>query len=227
MGELERNSERTAETRCTVTAVIPAYNEDPRVGSTVREVLDYVDEVIVVDDGSEDDTAERAEAAGARVLRQPENRGYVAALVRGFGATRTEVVVTLDADGEMPAERIPDLVAPIRDGVAAMVQGHRPRAPRPSESFLTRVARLAGQVGDSGTGFRSIRTDLAQSVELDGHCLCGVLALEVLFRGERILDVPIELRTINKKRKVAWLHMLQLRAIVKRLLRAIVRRRTS
>ena len=67
-----------------VTAVIPAFNEEARVGITVEAAAQYVDEVLVIDDGSRDDTAAAAARAGARVLQQWRNQGYIAAIKRGF-----------------------------------------------------------------------------------------------------------------------------------------------
>jgi glycosyltransferase involved in cell wall biosynthesis len=66
-----------------LSVVIPAYNEVARVGSVVRSALQYASEVIVVDDGSADETGAAASAAGARVIRQ-DNAGYIAAVKRGF-----------------------------------------------------------------------------------------------------------------------------------------------
>src|SRR5690606_23704164 len=132
----------------------------------------------------------------ARVLRQASNQGYIAALRRGIAAARAEVIVTLDADGEMPVELIPRLVEPIRNGLADMVQGHRNRIVRPSERLLTWLAALKGPVGDSGTGFRAIRADLARRLQLSGACICGTLTLEVLALGGRVQEIDIELRQI-------------------------------
>ena len=193
-----------------ITAILPAYNEERRVGATVRAVAPYVDEVLVIDDASRDRTGEEAAAAGARVLRQPANGGYIAAIKRGFAAAQGEIVVTLDADGEFSASHIPALVAPLLAGEADMVQGHRDRVPRPSERVLTALAALRGPVGDSGTGLRALRTDLARQLTLDATCICGVFALEVLYRGGRIVETPAPLRRIDKPRRIAWFHLRQL-----------------
>ena len=194
----------------TVSAVMPAHNESGRIGGAVEAVRPFVDEVLVIDDGSTDETAREAAAAGARVLRQPENRGYIAAVKRGFAEARGDIVVTVDADGEMPVERIPDLVRPIAEGRGDMVQGRREKIVRPSEACLTRLAALKGPVGDSGTGFRALRADLARQLEIKGACICGVFALEVLYRGGRIVEVPIRLRHVDKPRRIAWYHARQL-----------------
>lgn len=195
--------------RMRITAVVPAYNEAGRVAATVRSALAYVDEVLVIDDGSRDATAEEAAAAGARVLRQERNQGYIAAIKRGFAEACGEIVVTIDADGEFPAANIPALVAPILAGEADMVQGRRAVIPRPSERVITWLAGLRGPVGDSGTGLRALRTPLARELSLKGKCICGVFALEVLYRGGRIVETPVPLREIAKPRRIAWFHLRQ------------------
>lgn len=180
------------------------------MGATVRAVLPYVDEVLVIDDGSLDATGAAAAAAGARVLRQAANGGYLAAIRRGFAEAAGEIVVLIDADGEFAAECIPALVEPIRAGRADMVQGHRDRVPRPSERVLTWLAARRGPVGDSGTGLRGLRTELARRLQLRGMCICGIFALEVMHLGGRIEEVRITLRQTDKARRIAWLHGRQL-----------------
>ncbi len=203
----------------TITAVLPAYNEAGRVGKTVAALHGMVDEILVIDDASRDATAAEACAAGARVITQPANQGYIAAIKRGFAEAQGEVVVVVDADGEFPVAAIPDLVAPILAGEADMVQGHRDIVPRPSERVLTWLAGLRGPVGDSGTGFRALRTDLARRLELRGLCICGIFALEVLSLGGVIAEIPIQLQTIQKPRRIAWYHLRQLFVLLPWLLR--------
>jgi polyprenyl-phospho-N-acetylgalactosaminyl synthase len=193
----------------TTTAVIPAFNEAGRIADVIAGVLPHVDEVLVVDDASTDDTASVARAAGARVLRQSANGGYIAAIKAGFRQARGDIVITLDADGEFSPHYIPQLIAPIRAGRADMVQGHRDVVPRPSERFLSWLAGLKGPVGDSGTGLRALRTDLARSLRIEGACICGVLGLEVLQHGGRIVEIPIALKTVSKPRRIAWFHVRQ------------------
>ena len=192
-----------------VVALVPAFNEARRIAATLAALAPWVDQMIVIDDGSCDATAEIARKAGAVVLTNAHNQGYLAALRRGIAEARADIIVTVDADGEMPVELIPRLVEPIRNGLADMVQGHRNRIVRPSERLLTWLAALKGPVGDSGTGFRAIRTDLARRLQLNGACICGTLTLEVLALGGRVQEIDIELRQIGKPRRIAWFHVRQ------------------
>jgi hypothetical protein len=115
--------------------------------------------------------------------------------------------------------RIPELVAPILAGQADMVQGRRDIVPRPSERVLTWLASLRGPVGDSGTGLRALRTDLARRLQLRGACICGIFALEVLAQGGVIAEIPITLQKVDKPRRIAWYHLRQVLYLLPWLLR--------
>jgi glycosyltransferase involved in cell wall biosynthesis len=98
--------------RRVIVAVIPGYNEGPRIGAVVRAAALHLP-VIVVDDGSADDTITRAREAGATVIEQRPNRGKGAALRRGFQQALTDgadAVLTLDADGQHDPAEIPDFL---------------------------------------------------------------------------------------------------------------------
>src|SRR6478735_8449503 len=97
----------------TILALIPGYQEGPRIAAVVEGAHRYLP-VVVIDDGSTDDTSARAEAAGATVLRQVPNAGKGAALRAGFRyalAKGAEAVVTLDADGQHDPAEIPRFLA--------------------------------------------------------------------------------------------------------------------
>ncbi|NQT48185.1 MAG: glycosyltransferase family 2 protein [Chloroflexi bacterium] len=206
------------QTDVSLSIIIPAYNEATRVGSVVRSALEYASEVIVVDDGSTDETAAVARAAGARVIRQ-DNAGYIAAVKRGFREARGEIMMTMDADGEHRAEDIPRLMAPILEGQADLVLGRRPRIARPSERFLNWLTSFRAKVNDSGTGFRALNRDLAVRLELRGKCICGISVLEPVALGGRIAEVPIELSQVEKPRRIAWFHIPQIWYILRWLIR--------
>lgn len=108
-----------------ISVVIPAFNEQGAVGDTVAQVNQAlaadVHEVIVVNDGSSDDTARQATAAGARVISHPHNLGYGAALKSGIRAATYDTVVITDADGTYPNAEIPRLVAEYRKGFHMVV----------------------------------------------------------------------------------------------------------
>jgi hypothetical protein len=194
---------------CSVSAVIPAYNEAERIGDVILRAKPFVDEVVVVDDGSSDETSAVAESAGARVIHQ-DRAGYIAGIRLGFREAQGEVVVTMDADGEHRPEDIPRLLAPIAEGRADLVLGRRQWVPRRSERVLNWLTRLrVGQVYDTGTGFRAIRRELALQLELRGRCICGVSVLEAVSLGARLAQVPVESAAIDKPRRIAWFHMLQ------------------
>lgn len=192
-----------------VTVVVPAYNEEGRIGPVVEELTGTY-RVLVVDDGSTDRTATEAREAGATVVEQSVNRGYIAALKRGFREAETAIVVTYDADGEHRPEHVRRVAEPIGTHNLDLVLGTRSRVPRPSERLLNRLTRLRVDVTDSGTGLRALRRDLAVELELDTVCTCGTLVLEATAKGARIGEVPIETREIDKQRSIAWGHARQL-----------------
>jgi len=200
-----------------VIVVVPAYNEGDRIGPVVRE-LTQMYRVLVVDDGSTDNTASEAENAGATVLRQPQNTGYVAALKRGFQAVTSEVVVTFDADGEHRPDDIERVVRPVIEDRMDLVLGARTTIPRPSERILSRLTQLKVDVTDSGTGLRALRIGLARDLDLDTACTCGTFVLEAAGEGARIGEVAIETRTVQKPRGIAWQHGKQLIHVLRYLL---------
>jgi glycosyltransferase involved in cell wall biosynthesis len=202
-----------------VSVVIPAYNEAACIVRTLNQVEPFVDEVIVIDDASSDATADLAKQNRAKVFVQDKNRGYISAIKYGFKEATGDIVVTMDADGEFSAEEIPNLVKPIINGSADMVQGHRSKVPRPSERFLTWLANKKTNVGDSGTGLRALRAPLAKTLEINGACICGVLSLEVAAKGGRIVEIPIQLNQTDKPRKIAWFHLRQIYYLVPWLLK--------
>jgi glycosyltransferase involved in cell wall biosynthesis len=151
----------------TVAVVIPAYNEAATIAGIVRRARRQVETVIVVDDGSGDDTAAQAEAAGAQLLRQPANQGKGASLWRGMGyavAQGADAVITLDADGQHCPEDMPKLLA--ASPALARTADHRrpagaPRACAPVAAFRQRHGRFLGFLGgrlcpipDTQSGFR-------------------------------------------------------------------------
>src|SRR3954464_485156 len=100
-----------------VTIVVPAYNEEDGIRPVVEKLRDamrdfaYEFEILVVDDGSKDRTAEEARATGVRVVQHRHNRGYGEALKTGIRHARFERIAIIDADGSYPPEEIPRLAA--------------------------------------------------------------------------------------------------------------------
>lgn len=195
-----------------VTVVIPAYNEEERIGRVVKEAMKYAAEVLVVDDGSVDGTAQAGEESGARVIINTDRDGYIGAIKTGFRNAHGEIIVTLDGDGEHDPREIPKLIEPILQGEADLVLGRREETAfiRPSERFLNWLTNFRVKVKDSGTGFRALRRELALELELKGRCTCGVFVLEAAYHGARITEVPISLNPVTKGRKIAWYHFWQL-----------------
>ncbi|HJX69924.1 MAG TPA: glycosyltransferase family 2 protein, partial [Dehalococcoidia bacterium] len=114
--------------RPTVIAAIPCFNEERFIGSIVLKTKKYVDRVIVIDDGSTDDTAQVASDAGATVYRHSRNLGYGAAIRTAYREARNlgvDVMLTLDGDGQHEPADIPQLLSPILNGEADVVVGSR------------------------------------------------------------------------------------------------------
>lgn len=191
-----------------VTIVIPAYNEEGGIGdvlSALRASLPpSVAEIIVVDDGSTDRTAEIAEAAGVRVLRHPSNRGYGASLKTAIRSVTTEYVLTMDADGQHRLEDVAALCAAVTGEHAPdCVIGHRTQLLHsrlwrmPGKWFLTKLARILTQkeIRDLNSGLRVIRRDvLLKYMHLcpSGFSFSTTITVALASRGYRIDFVPIK-----------------------------------
>jgi glycosyltransferase involved in cell wall biosynthesis len=199
--------------------VIAAYNEAPRIIPVLEQASQFAQELIVIDDASSDATARQAAAGGAKVIRNPTNRGQLASLATGSRAALGDIVVHLDADGEHDPADIPRLIEPIENDQADLVLGRRQHVPRPSERWLSALARLRVRVQDSGTGFRAMNRWLAKALSYDWKCVCGTLALAARRLGARITEVPIETCQVRKIRGIAWGHGRQLGHVLHEMLR--------
>ncbi|MCW4013555.1 MAG: glycosyltransferase family 2 protein [Candidatus Bathyarchaeota archaeon] len=197
------------ETKPSVSTVIPAYFEEKTIASVVERCLPFVSEVLVVNDGSTDDTSINAKAAGARVIEQPHNMGVLKAIRRGMREAQGDIIVTLDADGQHDPTEIPKLVQPIIDDNADLVMGARPSFPYWSEWFLTWLTSLRVPVKDVGTGFRAIRREYAVEMMVYGECTCGTFVLEAARLGARVSSMPISIRERDGARRIQTRHFRQ------------------
>ncbi len=192
-----------------VSVVIPALNEEEPIGAVVREVIAQpVDEVIVVDNGSTDRTAERAKAAGARVVPEPR-RGYGRACRAGVAAVRSDcdVIVFLDGDGSDCPAFIPALLSPIAAESHDFVIGSRLRGHADAGS-LTPQQRLAGRLAGvlcrliygvrytDMSPFRAIRRDCLARLDLREETYGWNLEMQMQAAraGLRILEIPVDHR---------------------------------
>lgn len=199
--------------------VIPAYNEAASIRNVIVECKRFCDEIIVVDDGSTDNTAETAESSGAVVVRHEKNLGVTRTIESGFKAAQGDIIVTMDADGQHSPSDIPKLIEPISKGKADVVFGVRALIPYRSERIINKLTNLRVKCSDVGTGFRAIKAEFAKKMLLHGACLCGTFVLEAHKRGARITEIPIEVKTrMYGRRKVRIRHIKQFFYVLKDLL---------
>ena len=193
-----------------VTVIIPALNEEEPIAGVVRAVAaqDIAHEIIVVDNGSNDDTARRARDAGARVVVEPR-RGYGRACMAGVRAlsARCDVVVFLDGDGSDCPQFLDELVDPVMAGTHDFVIGSRTRGKRePGSMNFQQIfsGRIAGLIMGFLYGvrytdmcpFRAIRHDALERLSMKEKTYGWNLEMQMRAAraGLRILEVPVNHR---------------------------------
>jgi glycosyltransferase involved in cell wall biosynthesis len=190
-----------------VLVCIPAYNESKKIGEMVNRARAYASEVIVCDDGSNDDTASQAQAAGATVIRHTINKGYGSAIKTLFRTARelkADVMVTLDADGQHDPDQIPNLLEPVLNEGFDIVIGSRfldshdtekiPRYRNFGIKTLTLFTKIASyrNITDAQSGFRAYSKAALSKIQLYEGGMA--VSTEILLRASEqnlcIKEVP-------------------------------------
>jgi glycosyltransferase involved in cell wall biosynthesis len=233
--------------RCKVVAVIPAYNEERFIGSVVLKTRQFANQVIVVDDGSTDQTAQLARAAGALVVSQDGNHGKGTALNAGLQAAsrfNPDVVVALDADGQHGPDDIPSLVAPIlgcglQNGSCTPASSSNPtfdlvigsrylddnsRVPRHriwghwAFNLLTRT--LSGErASDSQSGFRAFSRRALEAIDFSSNGFSVESEMQFIAHehGLKISESPVTIRYSDPPKRSVVRHGLLVIAGIMRL----------
>ncbi len=198
-----------------LSVVIPALNEERGIDEILQRVLAQRDElaragglaleVVVVDDGSRDGTAERVAQyhPQVRLIRHTTNRGYGAALKTGFGAAAGDLLAFLDADGTYPPESFPTLCRALREHDADLVIGSRmlgrdsemPLVRRIGNTIFATLLSVIGsrRISDSASGMRVFRRDALMSLYPlpDGLDFTPAMSTRAVYEGVTMVEVPI------------------------------------
>ncbi len=214
--------------------VIPALNEASGIERQIAAIHAALGtpeagqyEIVVVDDGSSDDTGTRALAAGARVIRHPKPRGYGAGLKTGMRFARHENVVIIDADNTYPADKIREMVdrlvrADMVIGVRTQVGGGHNSLRLFAKWFLRKFASYVSEtpIRDLNTGMRAFRKSLVQQYETilpDGFSFTSTITVALLCDGYRIEDMPIQYFVRTGKSHIKPKHALLFSTLLLRL----------
>jgi len=176
---LDPKTSKLERTKPKIIAAIPAYNEERFIGSVVLKAKKYVDEVIVVDDGSTDKTTQLAQEAGAYVIRHEFNKGYGESIKSCFRVAKShnvDVLITLDGDKQHNPEEIPTLLFPLMSGAVDLTIGSRflsdgndiPRYRKFGIKVITFLFNFASstKVSDAQSGFRAYKRKVLDSFSL-------------------------------------------------------------
>ncbi len=198
---------------------VPAYNEQETIGQVISDIpkqIAGIDDikVVVIDDGSRDNTAKIAEQSGAAVFSFGHNKGLGAAFSQGIRIALglgADIIVNIDADGQFDARDIARLVEPILQNKADMVTASRfadpslvPEMPWVKKWGNRRVANIVNslcglEMKDVSCGFRAYKRDAALRVTLlGGHTYTHEVILDMAFRGLRIVEVPVRVQGVRK-----------------------------
>ena len=185
---------------------IPAFNEEKTIGDIVKKSLKYSDKVLVVDDGSDDNTAKIAKESGATVISHKKNEGYGASVITLFDRARQEgvdMMVIIDGDGQHNPDQIPLLLDSLQENNVDVVIGSRfldkssgtPGYRKRGIKIITSAANLGAdyKVSDAQSGFRAYSKKAIESIypTETGMAVSTEILLKISNKGLSIAEVPI------------------------------------
>ena len=204
---MKQLSQSSKQSRPKLAAAIPAFNEEKYIGTIVLKTRQYVGEVIVVDDGSSDQTANVARLAGATVIQHEQNKGYGASIQTLLAEAKKKdinILVLLDADAQHNPDEIPKLIKPISEGFDLVIGSREqrksdvPRYRRIGQRVISYFSHfLSGEkVSDSESGFRVFSKKAIASLELreDGMAVSAETIARAAEKGLKITEKPISIR---------------------------------
>jgi glycosyltransferase involved in cell wall biosynthesis len=212
-------------------ACVSAYNEENTIADVLVNVIPHVSELVVIDDGSEDSTGLIAENHGALVIHHSHNLGKGAALRHCFDLARkrgSDIVVTLDADGQHDPDDIPSLVIPIQASEADIVIGSRTMNMKALKSMglvtfaSNRLvswllsARYGGNFTDVQTGYRAFSKAAIQRILPRLKSTGFEIELEIIYKarllGLKLKEVPVSIRK-RTEGKTKFTFLLRIRSL--------------
>jgi len=198
-----------------VCVILPAHNEAELIGGVIKSLPEWVSSVVVVDDVSSDDTCDVVKALGdprVTLVRHTENTGVGGAMVTGYKAALEldcDILVKMDADGQMAPSDLPRLVRPLVDGVAEYAKGNRfyvinanrsmPKTRKFGSVILTFMTKMSSgywHTFDSQCGFTAMRAHMLKMIDLDAVAQDYFFENDMLIwlntTNARVVDVPIK-----------------------------------
>ena len=187
--------------------IIPAKNEASQIGEVILRIREQgFKNIIVVDDGSNDKTADIAKNTGAKVLKHIVNRGAGAATYTGIKAAlslNAEIIVTIDADGQHNPVDLQNLIKPILEKKVDVVIGSRLKQKK-NMPAIRRFFNFGGNlitwilfglwVTDSQSGFKAFSRKAAESIEIktNGYEFCSEVIREIKMKKLKFIEIPIK-----------------------------------
>ena len=186
-------------------ACIPAFNEEKPIVDVIKKSLNYVDQVVVCDDGSSDLTSKNAKSAGAVVIKHEKNMGKGYAMKTLFKYAKdidADIVITIDGDGQFLPEQIKNLLKPILENSFDVVIGNRfsddkemPSYRKIGNQMLDKITKLAADLpfSDTQSGFRSYSKKAIQSIDFStsGFGVDSEILINAVDKGLKITETDV------------------------------------